>query len=324
MDCDLFALNKNLEIMNDKQENKVSMFLVVDKVLTKFAADWAGNVAFAAAVAVFRALLGEIMTKVEVQETAYTGVTKDKKTARLAMKDSAMLVSGAVIAYASTVGNETLKKAVSFSASSIMQGRDTVAAQRARVIHDQANGVVALLADFGVTATVLSDYMDLIEAFEAMIPAPRVAIVMKKGAGQSLQLLIGNVLVVLKDQLDKLMPQFKVSAPEFYEAYFDARIIVDTGSAKPSVVISGIASDLSTGLALEGVDVKVTVGENPKVFKAVTLGNGLFKIGLSASVVGVGALVKVVASKEGYLDLVEGVTVEPGKDYVVDLAMKAV
>ena len=34
---------------------------------------------------------------------------------------------------------------------------------------------------------------------------------------------------ILKEQLDKLMTQFKISNPEFYQHYFNARMIIDLG-----------------------------------------------------------------------------------------------
>lgn len=297
------------------------MYLVLDKALTDANAIWSGNVAFSNAVTAFRGKLSDINSKVEVQETAYTGVTKDKKTAREVMRDAALLVSGAVTAYASTVNNETLKKAVHFTATDLMQCRDSIAVQRAQVIYDQANDVLASLADFGVTATEMDALALSIEGFDGRLAAPRMAIVIKKGATDGLKRLISETDAILKDQMDTLMPQFKAVNLDFYEGYFDARRIIDTGSSKPSVVLTGIATAADTGEALVGVEVVASSDTVSKSYKAKTGSDGRYKLGLPGSFVGTGISVQLRGTLVGYVTFEGSHAVMPHTNYTVDLVL---
>lgn len=211
--------------MNDIQENKVSMYLAEEKVLNDNNPVWAGVPAFANAVGAFTLKLEDIMGVVERQETAITGVRSDKMNAQDLMITSALSVSGSVFAYASATNNQTLKDAVDYTESSLKYVRDTLSAERCRIIHGQASAVVADLADYGVTAAVLGELDLRINAFIGLIPAPRVAITSRKGATSGLVDLIKEMDIILKEQLDRLMPQFRTAAPDFYKHYFDSRLI---------------------------------------------------------------------------------------------------
>lgn len=45
---------------------------------------------------------------------------------------------------------------------------------------------------------------------------------------------------IYRNELDKMMTRFKTTEPEFYKAYFAARVIVDRAAthAKPKVVVT--------------------------------------------------------------------------------------
>jgi hypothetical protein len=63
-----------------------------------------------------------------------------------------------------------------------------------------------------------------------VISAPRTAITVRKGATEAIETLIKDGTAILTNRMDKLMVDFKVSHPDFYQEYFDARIVVNTGA----------------------------------------------------------------------------------------------
>lgn len=299
------------------------MYLAVSSVCESHQADWVGSVAYGNAVVRFQSKILLIRDIVEVQETPLTGISKDKMNAREAMKVEALLVSGAVTAYATITNNQQLKNAVHFTATDLMRDRDTLASERARIIHDQAISVVGSLADYGVTAVTLTSLMDKIVAFEALLVAPRVAIVDKKGATSSLKALMSEADALLRDEMDVLMPPFLLSAPVFYDAYFNARIIVDTGSIKPSVVILVTAKDALTGIVLSDVDLSAGVeGKPDKVYNATVRQDGRLRIALPASAIGNLANVNLRALKAGYDQSLLTLAVLPKTEYEVKMLMK--
>lgn len=211
--------------MNDVQENKVSMYLAVNRVLADNSSVWTTIVAFSDAAGLFGQKLDEIVGVVEHQETATTGVRADKLNAQDLMIERALSVGGAVFAYGSATNNQTLKESVDYTESDLKYVRDTISAERCTVIYTQATSIVADLADYGVTPAMLDELDERISDFVTLIPAPRVAITSRKGATSGLVDLIKEIDLVLKERLDKLMAQFKTTAPDFYTHYFNARLI---------------------------------------------------------------------------------------------------
>jgi hypothetical protein len=276
--------------MNDQQENKVSMYLAVEQVVDENNAVWTGTVAFANAYSAFKNELDAIREKVDVQETITTGIRADKIGAQDAMIAQAMLVAGAVYAFASETDNQTLKDAVSFTASDLKYVRDTISAERATIIHDQANAIIASLVDYDVDAAVLLALSDLIDAFMALIAAPRVAITVRKGATSGLVDHIKDIDLILKERMDKLMQLYKSSAFEFYTLYFNARVIVGNtaGGGKPddptdpgtnNASIGGTVTEMVSSNPLENVEVTL----NPSGIAVFTDIDGSYThIGLAA------------------------------------------
>jgi hypothetical protein len=68
-----------------------------------------------------------------------------------------------------------------------------------------------------------------------MKTTPREDIAERSAAKLMLAQLVRSAVAILNDELDGLMPQFKAANPNFYEAYFAARTIVDArgGQAEP-------------------------------------------------------------------------------------------
>ncbi|MEO8066942.1 MAG: hypothetical protein ABI599_04535 [Flavobacteriales bacterium] len=93
----------------------------------------------------------------------------------------------------------------------------------------EANAVAAALVPYGIAAADLTAAQALIDAYVTVVSAPRTAITIRKGATAAIEELVGANMDILNDRMDKLMPEFKPSAPDFHQEYFDARIIVDLG-----------------------------------------------------------------------------------------------
>jgi len=134
-----------------------------------------------------------------------------------------------VFAYASDIEDLTLQGKVDFSPSELKQVRDSITLQRCQLIHDEANGVIGSLGSYGVVAGDLTDLQAKIDAYAGAVAAPRTATAEHKGATDEIAKFIKKCDSILKNKMDTLMKNFKVSNPRFYKLYFDARIIVDIG-----------------------------------------------------------------------------------------------
>ncbi len=215
--------------MTDNQENKLSMGLAVQTVVNNNNSIWSGLPAFVTAFGDYETVIQEIQNNRVVQEADTSGVTLDKHSAEAALIEKTLAVSSGTYAYATAVNNNTLRKKIAFSPSSLSRSRDTVLRDICQLVHSEVNAVIANLADYGILPADLTDLQNKIDAYNSVIAEPREAITDKSTATQELVLLFKKFDGIINDMLDKLMVNFKSSDPNFHRQYTNARIIVDLG-----------------------------------------------------------------------------------------------
>lgn len=215
--------------MNKHQENRLSMFYVVQQTLQENSAVWNGTPAIVTAEAEFDGKIKVIENALEVQLRDIRGHAVDKRKAEDAMIAETLDVAGKVMAFAVASSDEALAEAMNLSPSELRRYRDSVVAQRCQDVHDAANGVLASLADYGVDAAKLTAFQALIDAYLEMNTAPRLAITTRKNATAVIADEVDRTLELLNRRMDPLMQGFAITNPEFHRLYTDARIIVDLG-----------------------------------------------------------------------------------------------
>ena len=213
--------------MTDVQENKFSMYNVVKVICQEFAAIWAVLPAFADSFANFQSRLTDIESIRQIQGRTSIGATQDKEASKALLVNQVVLVANAVFAFGSKSGNNTLKEDVRVTPSGLDALRDTTLKQKGQDVHDLANENVASLADYGIDAAKLTELQSRVDDYDAQISAPRETITRGKTATDMLVEQFVAADVILNDQMDKLMTQFKTSSPAFHDGYFNGRVIVD-------------------------------------------------------------------------------------------------
>ncbi len=90
-----------------------------------------------------------------------------------------------------------------------------------------ATAVLPSLADYGVTQAKLNVLSKKIEAFRKAHPAPRQRVNAGRAATKQLADLFTDLSALLRNRADRLVVQFRESAPEFYNEYQAARTVVN-------------------------------------------------------------------------------------------------
>ena len=216
--------------MNKHLENRMSMLYTVRQVCEKHSGAFGSLPPFVNAFGELKVNISATENAIRTQEQSLLGVALDKRTKRTAMLSSALAVANAAFAYAEDTGDLALRERMSWSFSTSNKGRDAVIGQRCQGIHDDATANLPDLPDYGVTAVDLTALRSDIDAYVATIGSPRSALTVRKGATAEITALVKDSLKILNNRMDKLMSEFKESKPNFYQEYFDARIIVDSGA----------------------------------------------------------------------------------------------
>ena len=218
--------------MNKQNEDKMSMFYALLQVLAKHVAVWTGLVPFKNAHDEFKGNVASIEDATQTQETSLKGVALDKRFKKEAMVKSTLAIAQGVFAYAVDQGDLVLQAKVDYSRSDLMQTRDAIIAQTCQNIHDLANPILAALGAYGLIAADLTAQQSTIDAYTATVGSPRAALTVRKGATAEINALTKDSMKILNNRMDKLMPEFEGSNPDFFQEYFDARMIVNSGTSK--------------------------------------------------------------------------------------------
>lgn len=218
--------------MRNADDNRLTMILTTDTVIDKYQSVWKDHVAFGRNAAALKTRIEEIDEQALIAQGKSRGADV-KVSARTALSLAACEMIGAVQTYAADNENLTLAGKVEYSASTLVAGKAHEVVLRCRAIHTTAAEIAAELVEYGITAAKLAAFKKKIDAFDGVKNAPRETIVQRKAANRLLPLLVRAATGILRDQLDGLMLQFKGSAPNFFEEYFAARVVVDSGGGHP-------------------------------------------------------------------------------------------
>lgn len=241
--------------MNNKQENKLTMFMVARDYLAK-------NTAITATLPNFtdfntRLVDGiiQIQNIRELQEFDKRGLAISKSKYKNRLIELAFDVSRKAVAYAGFINNDELFNEVNYSESDLLKSLDTVLYDRCRVIYDRAVEYAVELAPYGVTPAMLTDLQTILSNYNAAIPRPRIGIAEKKEATEQLSLWLNKVDEALF-QIDVLVDIVRASQPLFHAGYQTARMIVDHGTRK--LALRGLVIDALSLLPLKGAQITFT------------------------------------------------------------------
>lgn len=203
------------------------MYLATDKVLDANQALFAGLDELTAAHLRLKNLLQQIEANRQVQEANQTGITENKATLRNALLLQVQKCIAGLTAYATATKNAALRKKVFYTPTALMRMPDPVFADVARLISGEANKLAAELEKYFITADDLAELPDLIARFKDAIPQKRVATNVSKVSTLNIAEVFSAADKLLKNEIDLYLLPFQLAQPDFYNAYKNARIIVN-------------------------------------------------------------------------------------------------
>ena len=215
--------------MNNLQENRMTMYVNVQKVTNFHKEVWQDHQAFVKFFSNFEDQIDRIRETAVIQEGHITGVTKDKEKVQNYVAGKAIKIAQAVYAFASFTGNNKLKDRVSYSPTMLKYSRDSVIVNMLNVILSAGKQNLSELEMYGVAQADIDELETLIDNIANTLEDPRQAITNRARATDELKKNFREVQKTLKEQLDKLMIQFKDTSYAFYKQYHNARKIIDLG-----------------------------------------------------------------------------------------------
>ena len=164
------------------------------------------------------------------------GVTTDVNLIKMTMVKMAFKCASGTLAYANSIKNNTLKALVNYTEPKLNKLTKEVVDDICENIMGATNNHIAQVANFGVVATDVSDLGVAIGLYRASDDNSRNAIITRSQAKKQVTKLIREVIDdLLVGQLDKMTNTLKETNNNFYEGYYQARIIIDLGTSSTKV-----------------------------------------------------------------------------------------
>jgi len=218
--------------MENRQENKLSMYLTVQGVINFHSDVWKDFLPFKDQFYAFEAFIDLIKEIRPIQEGKITGITKDKSDARNKLTQKAVFIAEKAKVYASITGKNKLLDRVSYKLGDFEKARDTVVIDIIQVIYAAASQHIADLGIYEIGQEYLDELKSLTDIYADIVEDPRQAITNRIRATKAIKQYIAEADSILKDRLDILVNHFKETSPVFWQQYKSARLIINLGRRK--------------------------------------------------------------------------------------------
>jgi hypothetical protein len=242
--------------MKKRQIEAQNMYQALLNVMILFKANWASNTDLSNLVAIFTNMLGLLNLAGTNQKNITKGITQTKAQARSALIQMALAHSAAGIAYAASIGNIALKINSKLVESKLNKATDVALADICQSIYNLVNPYAAGLTNFGANVATLTAFQAAITAYQPLSQQPVNARAAKKSATLNVSAQIGAIDILVKEQLDSFMVQFKLAVPEFYNQYMGLRHTAHTNRHLKTVSLA-IAVTTGAAKALEYAEIKL-------------------------------------------------------------------
>jgi len=234
------------EIMNKKQSNAFNMFKALTVVFNSFPTVWSSNATVNTAVTAFQTLIGTLLTQEQSQQIGTKGATQTKQQAFDTLLNSVISVADAGYAYAVSTSNMNLKVTCHVKRTDITRSKDVDVIALSQNVHDAVNPYAGSLTTFGATVATITALQNAINSFSTLTGQPAGAKAIVKVATQTIAQQVAAGKKMLKDTIDPLMTQYKISNAIFYNQYYAAKEIGNNGNRKTVIFKGGSYTGTNT------------------------------------------------------------------------------
>lgn len=241
--------------MDNLTESRLNMFRAVAKHCNDNPAIVSTVPAFQTAATALNSTISSILTTAQMESQVIKGITIDKSELKKTLCQQATDIAASVYAYASGINDNTLKQQVNYSLTELLRIKDDLIGPVNTNIHDAANTHLAALAPYGITAATLTSFMTAITNYITVVPTPRNAVSQRKAYIAELKKMMKDGDNILKEQMDKLIGNFKTTHPQFVTAYKSNRVIIDPATS--GTQIKGKVISAADNKAIKDVKVEI-------------------------------------------------------------------
>lgn len=222
----------NVYAMTKNALAKMDMFAQVRKTIQENSPIWEGFGKFTTAFNQFTSIHDALIEKAYTSGNATVGVSEQVKLTRGKTTEIALEIAAIIKAFASENDLADLKEQMHIVKSGLNFGKKSETIHLIKRIHEKAVTHFDALTEYGLTTEKLDDFTLLKDELENAFDKTRKAI----NTGKTIRLSLKNDLIqmnrLLKDRIDPLVFSMKKDHIEFFNAYQNARNIIEPKTTK--------------------------------------------------------------------------------------------
>lgn len=215
--------------MDKRFENKMTMLKAVLSLLQLHESIWSNSAPLAAAIEDLAGLIAQIEEIQQLTGEDHSGLSTSKKLGKDALIKQAFELASIIFAMATRNKDQVLLAKVDFPISELQHLREGELATKCKNIAELGRSALSQITSFGASEEKLNALDEQIARYKLSLPARRISVSELKAANKKLKELLKQATDLAADQIDRMLVQFGTSNPDFYNAYLNARKVVDYG-----------------------------------------------------------------------------------------------
>ena len=221
--------------MKKSTKNKMLMYQMVSDIINDYPSAWSGIPKFATTFTTFSAKFESLKVLAEKERAYIVGVKDSRDSLREETAENAIQISSALVALAAETKDIELLSLMRITKVQLLNRShaDTVILLDRILIHAQQYSTE--LVEYGVTQELLNKMILLRDELVVKILSPRKAILKRKDTIVQIATLSSEIDLLLKNSLDKMVNVLRTDNIQFYNEYFNSRMVLSYGNNSGSI-----------------------------------------------------------------------------------------
>jgi hypothetical protein len=248
--------------MKKIQLDRYNMILAIDAYMQKNTALIAANLPLVATASVLKNKTILLKEQIALQLVNFKGSTIDKKNCRKTLESQAFVLVSACCSYASAIGDADFYERCRYTRSHFVHFRDMELAGICTVLLQEIKTRSAVLLPYNATPALILDFEQSLNHFLDIAEKPLEAKNKKAEATKAIDMLLTEIMDIIRIRLDSTMVSMQASHPDFVAVYKNLRRLNNTGTTKRSLIVT--VTDATSGSPISGVVFKISKGISRK------------------------------------------------------------
>jgi hypothetical protein len=216
--------------MEKKLQNRCRMADSSLLVMDKYQSIWDSSEVMHNVYNNVKGLRAEIAADDSLAAVKTGGITVDKSAIRDNLEQMIYQVASALYAYGYAQGNALLWKSVMFTTSDLADEREQTLLRIASDVLKLGREHASVLEAYHITSDDLTKLEQLTMEFDQITSKGRAIVSSRSVANEALADKVSLLTELFKHQMDRLMVNYRITHPDFFKAYHNARKVVEYGT----------------------------------------------------------------------------------------------